>query len=144
MTIMMRAICLLSQEKNGRKSKQDAYIIFWKLPYRLTNLFLSVINLHYYNNNEGVIIQIKNFLSSTKLAKNTAATLNSIETGDIDKLILLKNNAPKAILMSVECYEAMEEELEDLRLTALALSRLQNFDLSESISHEEMMDKYFL
>ncbi|CCK78950.1 type II toxin-antitoxin system Phd/YefM family antitoxin [Desulfobacula toluolica] len=87
-------------------------------------------------------MRIKNYLSSTKLAKNTAATLNSIETGDMDKLIILKNNAPKAILMSVECYEAMEEEIEDLRLTALALSRIQNFDPGESISHEEMMNKY--
>ena len=85
---------------------------------------------------------IKNFISSTKLAKNTAATLNSIETGDTDKLIILKNNTPKAVLMSVESYEAMEEEIEDLRLTALALSRIQNFDPGESISHEDMMKKY--
>jgi len=85
---------------------------------------------------------IKNYLSSTSLAKNTAATLSSIETGDTDKVIILKNNAPKAILMSIEAYEAMEEEIEDLRLTALALSRIQNFDFGESISHEEMMKKY--
>lgn len=87
-------------------------------------------------------MQIKNYLSSTKLAKNTAATLNSFETGDTDKYIILKNNEPKAILMSVESYEAMEEEIEDLRLTALALSRIKNFDPGQGISHEEMMNKY--
>ncbi|MDY0220364.1 MAG: type II toxin-antitoxin system prevent-host-death family antitoxin [Desulfobacterium sp.] len=87
-------------------------------------------------------MRIKNYLSSTNLAKNTAATLSSIAAGDIDKLIILKNNAPKAILMSIESYEAMEEEIEDLRLTALALSRIQNFDPGESISHKEMMKKY--
>ena len=85
---------------------------------------------------------IKNYLSSTNLAKNTAATLNSIEAGNIDKLIILKNNAPKAILMSIDSYEAMEEEIEDLRLTALALSRIQNFDFKKSISHDEMKKKY--
>jgi antitoxin StbD len=87
-------------------------------------------------------MQIKNYLSSTQLSKKTAATLNSIENGEINKLIILKNNSPKAILMSFESYEAMEEEIEDLRLTSLALSRIQNFNPEETISHKEMMDKY--
>ena len=87
-------------------------------------------------------MQIKNYLSSTQLSKKTAATLNSIEDGEIDKLIILKNNSPKAILMSFESYEAMEEEIEDLRLTALALSRIQNFNPEETITHKKMMDKY--
>lgn len=87
-------------------------------------------------------MHIKNYLSSTQLSKKTAATLNSIENGEIDKLIILKNNSPKAILMSFESYEAMEEEIEDLRLTYLALSRIQNFNPEETISHKEMMDKY--
>jgi len=87
-------------------------------------------------------MQIKNYLSSTQLSKNTAATLKSIENGENDKLIILKNNSPKAILMSFESYEAMEEEIEDLRLTALALSRIQNFNPEETISHKDMMDKY--
>ncbi|MDX2441765.1 MAG: type II toxin-antitoxin system Phd/YefM family antitoxin [Desulfobacterales bacterium] len=87
-------------------------------------------------------MRIKNYLSSTQLSKNTAATLKSIENGENDKLIILKNNSPKAILMSFESYEAMEEEIEDLRLTALALSRIQNFNPEEIISHKDMMDKY--
>jgi antitoxin StbD len=84
----------------------------------------------------------KEYLSSTNLAKHTAATLNSLESGEVDKLIILKNNSPKAILISLESFEAMEEEIEDLRLTALALSRLQMFDPSETISHKEMMERY--
>ncbi len=53
-------------------------------------------------------------------------------------MVILKNNTPKAILMSFESYEAMEEEIEDLRLTALALSRMQTFDSAKTISHKEM------
>lgn len=87
-------------------------------------------------------MQLKNYLSATQLSKNTAAALNSLETGETDKLIILKNNSPKAILMSVASYEAMEEEIEDLRLTSLVLSRIQNFNFEETISHKEMMDKY--
>jgi len=87
-------------------------------------------------------MRIKKFLSSTQLSKKTAAALNSLENGETDKLIILKNNSPKAILMSFESYEAMEEEIEDLRLTALALSRIQNFNPEETITHKEMMEKY--
>jgi antitoxin StbD len=95
-----------------------------------------------YNHKKSVIVKIKNYLSSTNLAKNTATTLNFLEAGDTDKFIILKNNEPKAVLMSIDAYESMEEEIEDLRLTALALSRIQNFDPGECISHEEMMKKY--
>ena len=77
------------------------------------------------------------------MAKHTGATLNSLDLGETDKLIILKNNSPKTILMSFESYGAMEEEIEDLRLTALALTRIQTFDAPEqTISHKQMIDKY--
>ena len=84
----------------------------------------------------------KDYLSATALAKKTAATLDSLAKGDIEKFIILKNNAPKAILMSVEAYEAMEEEIEDLRLANLAFARLKSFETEEAISHKEMMRKF--
>ena len=87
-------------------------------------------------------MQAKDFLSATTLSKKTAATLDTLEKGDAEKLIILKNNAPKAILMSIDTYEAMEEEMEDLRLTALALARLQNFRPEDAIPHKKMMKKY--
>jgi antitoxin StbD len=84
----------------------------------------------------------KNYLSATTLSKKTAATLNTLEKGEAEKLIILKNNAPKAILMSIDAYEAMEEEMEDLRLTALALARLQTFKAKEALSHKKMMEMF--
>ena len=87
-------------------------------------------------------MQAKDFVSATTLSKKTAATLDTLEKGDAEKLIILKNNAPKAILMSIDAYEAMEEEMEDLRLTALALARLQNFRSEDAIPHKKMMQKH--
>ena len=84
----------------------------------------------------------KEYISSTHLAKSTASTINSLESDETDKIIILKNNTPKAVLMSFDAYQAMEEEIEDLRLTALALSRMQTFDPDQAVSHEEMMEKY--
>ena len=68
------------------------------------------------------------YLSATDLSKKTSATLEALEKGDAERLIILKNNAPKAVLLSMESYETMLEEIEDLRLTALALARLDSLD----------------
>ena len=83
-----------------------------------------------------------NYISATALSKKAANTLDSLEKGDIEKLIVLKNNTPKAILLSIDAYEAMEEELEDLRLTALALARFQSFEPEKALSHQEMMERF--
>ncbi len=87
-------------------------------------------------------MQIKDYLSATTLSKKTAATLESLDKGESEKLIILKNNTPKAVLLSMECYEALEEEMEDLRLTALALARFQTFDAKDAVSHDDMMEKF--
>ena len=85
---------------------------------------------------------VKDCLSATALSKKTSATLEAMDKGDTDKLIILKNNAPKAVLMSIDAYEAMEEEMEDLRLAALALARLKSFKLEKALTHSEMMKKF--
>ena len=96
-----------------------------------------------------IIIQIKDyamnineFMSATELSKKTAATLSALEKGDTEKLIILKNNSPKAVLLSIEAYSAMEEELEDLRLTVLALARVQTFDPDSAIPHGQIMERF--
>jgi len=97
---------------------------------------------HYYPQEEVDIMHAKDYLSATALSKKTAATLDALEKGEAEKLIILKNNTPKAVLLSIEAYEAIEEEMEDLRLTALALARLETFKSKEALSHEYMMDKF--
>jgi len=82
------------------------------------------------------------YLSATALSKKTSATLEALEKGETERLIILKNNAPKAILLSMECYEAMLEEIEDLRLTALALARLDSFDGKKALSHDDIRRKF--
>ena len=87
-------------------------------------------------------MQTSDYISATVLSKKTARTLDSLSSGEIEKFIILKNNKPKAILMSVDSYEALEEELEDLRLTTLALARMQTFSFDDSITHKKMLEKF--
>ena len=88
------------------------------------------------------MMHAKEYLSATALSKKTAATLDSLENGETEKFIILKNNAPKAVLLSIDAYEAMEEEMEDLRLAALGFARLKSFKPEEAYSHKEMMRKF--
>ena len=85
---------------------------------------------------------LDNYLSATALSKKTSETLEAMDRGETDKFLILKNNAPKAVLMSIAAYEAMEEEIEDLRLATLALARLKNFNPKKALSHTEMMKKF--
>lgn len=84
----------------------------------------------------------QSYLSATTLSKKTAATLDSLENGETEKLIILRNNSPKAILLSMEAFEAMEEEIEDLRLASLAFARLNTFQPDKAVSHQKMMEKF--
>lgn len=87
-------------------------------------------------------MRTEDYLSATMLSKKTSATLDALEKGETEKLIILKNNAPKAVLLSIETYEAMQEEMEDLRLTALALARLKTFDEKKALSHQYIREKF--
>ena len=82
------------------------------------------------------------YLSATDLSKKTSTTLDALEQGELEKLIILKNNAPKAVLLSMESYEAMAEELEDLRLMVLALTRRESFVEEKAVTHEAMLEKF--
>lgn len=85
---------------------------------------------------------VKDCLSATALSKKTSATLETMAKGETDRFLILKNNAPKAVLMSIEAYEAMEEEIEDLRLATLAFTRLESFNPEKALTHAEMMKKF--
>ena len=82
------------------------------------------------------------YISATNLSKHTSSTLDAFDRGDVDKMIVLKNNAPKAVLLSIEAFETMQEEIEDLRLASLAFARQQSFNPDKALSHQQIMEKF--
>ncbi len=44
------------------------------------------------------------YISATNLSKKTSATLDAFDRGEMENMIVLKNNAPKAVLLSMEAY----------------------------------------
>jgi antitoxin StbD len=63
-------------------------------------------------------------VSSTDLQKKTRELLDRIATGRQDHFVVMRDNKPAAVMMATEKYEALIEELEDLRIEAVARARL--------------------
>ena len=63
-------------------------------------------------------------VSSTDLQKNTRELLDRISKGLQDHYVVMRDNRPAAVMMAAERYEALIEELEDLRIEAVARARL--------------------
>jgi antitoxin StbD len=64
-------------------------------------------------------------ISATDLQKKTRELLDRISTGVDDHLVVMRDNRPTAVMMGAERYEAMMDELADLRIEAVARSRLE-------------------
>jgi antitoxin StbD len=63
-------------------------------------------------------------ISSTDLQKRTRELLDRISKGGEDHYVVMRDNRPAAVMMAAERYEALIEELEDLRIEAVARTRL--------------------
>jgi antitoxin StbD len=81
-------------------------------------------------------------ISVTEVSRSAKAIFDKLVKGKQDRYIVMKNNVPAAVLLPVDAYEAIMDELEDLRIEAVARERIQTFDPSKAITHEEMMIRF--
>jgi antitoxin StbD len=81
-------------------------------------------------------------VNSTDLARKTRSLLDDLTHGDKTKLVVMRDNKPAAVLLSVAEYEAEREELEDLRIEAIAAARLAEFDRSQAVSHDDIVSEF--
>ena len=81
-------------------------------------------------------------LSVTDFTRSAKVIIDQLVAGERNKYVMMRNNHPAAVLMNVQYYEDLLEEIEDLKLQFIARERLKNFDPSQAIAHEDML-KYF-
>lgn len=81
-------------------------------------------------------------ISVTDIQRRAKEVFDRIENGEQDKYVVLKNNAIAAVLLPADRYEALMDELDDLRIGAVAAERIATFDRSKAVSHEEMMARF--
>ncbi|MCG5535015.1 hypothetical protein [Ectothiorhodospira mobilis] len=77
-------------------------------------------------------------VSATAMARGFSARLKEVSSRDTEKLVIFKDNQPVAVMMNVQAYQDLVDELEDLRIEAIARDRLTSHQADQTISHEEM------
>jgi antitoxin StbD len=76
-------------------------------------------------------------VSATDLQKKTKELLDRISLGVDDHLVVMRDNRPTAVMMGTERYEAMMDELADLRVEAVARARMTTAQ-KEYVSAKDM------
>ena len=81
-------------------------------------------------------------VSVTAMVRGFSAKLKEVSSRTTDRLVVFKDNQPAAVIVNVQAYQEMLDELEDLRIEATARDRLANFDPQNAISHADMRARY--
>ncbi|MNE79106.1 type II toxin-antitoxin system [compost metagenome] len=81
-------------------------------------------------------------VSATAMVRGFSAKLKEVTSGDVSHLVIFKDNEPAAVLVGVEAYQALQDELEDLRAELLAIERLATLDNKTTVSLEDMEARF--
>jgi antitoxin StbD len=81
-------------------------------------------------------------VSITDFTRTAKRCFDALTSGKQDRFVVMKNNNPSAVVLPVDIFEAMQDELEDLRLQSIAVERLTDFDANKAISHTDMVARY--
>ena len=83
-------------------------------------------------------------ISVTKVARSAKDLLDNLTNGKQDKYVLMRNNEPAAVMLAVDAFQNLCDDIDDLRTELTALKRLQNWDDSKAISHEQLLSEFEL
>ena len=81
-------------------------------------------------------------ISVTDIQRKTKEIFERIESGAQEKYVVLKNNEIAAVLLPADRYEALMDELEDLRIDAIAAERAASLDPAKTITLEQMEARF--
>jgi antitoxin StbD len=81
-------------------------------------------------------------VSVTEVSRSAKIIFDRLCSGKQEKYVVMRNNAPAAVMMPVSVYEALMDELDELRIDLTARDRLRTFDRAKAVSHEEMLLRF--
>ncbi|MBD8682983.1 type II toxin-antitoxin system Phd/YefM family antitoxin [Pseudomonas sp. CFBP 13719] len=76
------------------------------------------------------------------MVRSFSAHLNDITSGNISHLVVFKDNEPAAVLMGIDAYQTLQDELEHLRSELLAIERLASVENYVTVSLEDMEARF--
>jgi prevent-host-death family protein len=96
------------------------------------------------NNHINLSEALEKIISVSELGRGKASKIiNNIESNN-DSYIIVKNNKPKAVIMSVDEYKEMVEVREKLELLLLSIKRLQSTDPSDYVDYDAVLKEFNL
>lgn len=81
-------------------------------------------------------------VSVTDVSRSAKTIFDRLSRGEQEKYVVMRNNAPAAVMMPVSVYEALMDELDDLHILLTARDRLHSFDRAKAISHDDMLKMF--
>ncbi|WP_028622508.1 Phd-YefM [Pseudomonas sp. Ant30-3] len=81
-------------------------------------------------------------ISVTAMVRGFSARLKEISSRATERLVIFKDNQPVAVIINVDAYQEMLDELDDLRIEVAARERLTGFDEAQAVSHDDMRARY--
>ena len=81
-------------------------------------------------------------VSVTAMVRGFSAKLKEVSSRKTERLVIFKDNEPAAVIINVDAFQEMLDELENLRVEATARERLIGFDKANTISHDDMRARY--
>ena len=81
-------------------------------------------------------------VSVTEVSRSAKTIFDRLSSGEQDKYVVMRNNAPAAVMMPVSVYESIMDELDELHIQLAARDRLKSFDRSRAISHDDMLKMF--
>jgi antitoxin StbD len=81
-------------------------------------------------------------VSVTAMARGFSAKLKEIASRQTERLVVFKDNQPVAVIMNVQAYQELVDELEDLRIEAISRDRLVSYQTGQAISHDAMRNLF--
>ncbi|WHH57474.1 type II toxin-antitoxin system Phd/YefM family antitoxin [Petroclostridium sp. X23] len=85
---------------------------------------------------------ISRIISVTDLGRGKASKIVQQVAKDHLPYIVVKNNKPEAVILSIEEYEKMMERMEDLELMKIAEERMRNYSADKAISQEDVLREF--
>jgi antitoxin StbD len=81
-------------------------------------------------------------LSITEMARTTKEIVDKLNSGEQDRYVVMRNNTPAAVLMNIRYFEALVDEIADLKIQLFMQERMKTFKREDAISHEDMLKSF--
>ena len=85
---------------------------------------------------------IGKLISVSDLSRGMASKIIQRVGKDKEQYIVVKNNKPEAVILSVDEYIELMEAKEDLQLLQIADIRMKNYVPEEAASHKDVLSRY--